>query len=179
MRCLFLSGIVLLMTVLCGFSQEVSPFTWNGAFSYEVNIQHLDEKDPTQLYLEISDFKGKQSKANFRQLIEWLFNTAISRETTVYSPIGYGCYSRAYFIGELQNVIHIADTARKEDFLSGEWVKYIHSQDITVNDVTDIYLNQEWYYNDKEKKIEVKITDWALMVMRTDEQGRPLGKQTL
>lgn len=175
------SSLVLLLSVLYGHAQKAKDFTWKAQVKYIVNTEHQLTKEPGKIFLDIAGFSGKQSEANYREMMEYLFTAATSGKAPVYMHIWDEGpdFSKLVSPEDIKSMLSTVDTAMVEDFETGVLVETIMSSEITADDFSAVYLNQEWFYNEEEKKLEVVITDAGFLYNVFDESGNLVGTNPL
>ena len=167
---MFSSLILCLLASYC-FSQGRA---WKAEVTYTVNSRDTVKNDPTNDYLKISNFEGVQAQTTFRKMIVQLFSSARSGETPIFQVDGYRGYEKLYPLlpKELERIMNSSDTLMEEDFETGELVVKVTKQNILVDDIIGIHLHQDWFYNQKDNKIEVEITDVELLALKADPYRR-------
>lgn len=176
-----LSSFVLLISVFFCQAQKLDDVIWNAEINCIVEPEYFDFENPSYVFLRVSEFKGTQAKARFREMIEFMFGTAKSGKGSVYgfSYMGEPDFSRLSTPEDLESILNRVDTIYMEAIETDELLQTVEKYEYKVDDFSAVHINQDWFYNGKENKLKAVITDVGLMYTVHDEAGEFLGLRPL
>lgn len=180
----YLIAILLLLLIGCGGSNESSVIKDGDAAgalsdgSAELTNQgvQIAREFRSESLIEYNTEEAKwYGEVDKKRLLDFIYDAAHSGNHEVYDYLTWNVLTQQ----DIRNIEMTSDTVLVENYETGEMETKVISDTIRKEDITKLYVWEDWYFNDTESHLSKNVKAVGLGVNAYDESGSVMGHRIL